>query len=140
MHANWDALNHRLSTYKNINLDTADKNGNYSVSYLKIKILVIRTRLLEKFANLGHKNRNGQRPIHFVCNITPNNHGVLFKYLVDRDIELNCADKDGWNPIHYLCEYSPNVSLISYLLTKKINLECKTNKGMKPVHSIAKQL
>jgi len=64
--------------------------------------------------------------IHLLCKYS--NDSNVIKYLIDKNIDLECKTNDKWKPIHLLCKYSNDSNVIKYLIDKNIDLECKTNK------------
>jgi ankyrin repeat protein len=72
--------------------------------------------------------------IHFICRYCNEN---IVRYLVDKNINLECINNYGWKPIHILCRYCSD-NLIMYIIKKykNIDLECTNNYGWRPIHYI----
>src|SRR5204862_6572265 len=59
------------------------------------------------------------RPIHLVCRYsTPE----IIKYVINKNVNLECMDNRGWKPIHYICRYS-TLEMIKYIINKKVDLK-----------------
>ena len=57
------------------------------------------------------------RLIHLFCR---KSNPELIRYLIDKNIELECPDKDGHYPLDLICEHS-TFEMIKYIISKGVN-------------------
>ena len=77
-------------------------------------------------------NNLGRKLIHYVCMwSTPE----MIKYIIDKEVDLECSDIEKSRPIHYICTWS-TPEMIKYIIDKGVDLECSDINKMRPVHLI----
>jgi len=59
----------------------------------------------------------------------------MIKYIINKNVDLECMTNDNWNPIMLICCYSISL-LIKYIIDKRVNLECVNNDGWKLIYMI----
>ena len=97
-------------------------------SIVKMKLLI------DKCIDLECRDREGRRPIHYICEFsTPE----IIKYIIGKGVNLEAVTRKGWRPIHYICRYS-TPEMIKFIIDNNVNLECETKKGWRPIHYICK--
>lgn len=69
--------------------------------------------------------------------LTRHGSDVLTKYLIDKNVDLECEEEYKWRPIHFVCRYLSE-DVIKYIIDKGVNLECETNEGWRPIHFICR--
>lgn len=93
-----------------------------------IKILNL---LLETGIDIEHEtNCRKRRLIHAAC--YTNNIGV-FKFLIEKGVNLECESTQRKRPIHYACK-AGNQEMIETLIDKGVGLESATEQGLRPIH------
>lgn len=127
-------------TDKNTPLHTAIYNASVPGSY-NIALL-----LIEKGANVNAENNLGQRPLHFIIQISPNLVGAydlritLLQRLKDAGADMNARDKDGNTmlhlsvSIHDILWLKALLTAFGYILDRSI----KNNQG-KTAYDMAKE-
>jgi ankyrin repeat protein len=61
----------------------------------------------------------------------------MIKYIIDKNVDLECEDSDKWRPIHFICNFS-TPEMIKYIIDKHVELECETIYKWRPIHFICK--
>ena len=46
----------------------------------------------------------------------------MIKYIIDKNVDLECETNDQGRPIHYLC-YNSTPEMIKYIINKNVNLD-----------------
>jgi len=62
---------------------------------------------------------------------------VVFKYIIDNCVNLECEIICKWRLIHFICRYS-TPEMIKYIIDKNVDLECEIQNGWKPIHFICR--
>ena len=73
--------------------------------------------------------------IHLICE---NSSLTMFKYILDKNVDLEFVDNDGNKLIHMMCKKF-SLKSIKYLVAKGVDLESIDADGDKPIHIICKK-
>lgn len=93
---------------------------------------VLVKHLIDNALDLECRNKDKQRPIHFICKYS---NKEMLLHILSKNVELECQDHLGQRPIHLLCELStPDV--IKILIDKGVDLESKDKYNYRPIHLI----
>jgi ankyrin repeat protein len=71
--------------------------------------------------------------IHIICSWCKKPE--IYKYMIDKGIDLECETSKMWRPIHYICNGS-NSELIKYIIDKNVSIECKDIDKVMPIQYI----
>jgi len=72
---------------------------------------------------------------HIICrHSTPE----IIKYILNKNIDLECKNRNGLRPIHQICLYS-TPEMVKYIIDKGVDLECETNDKFRPIHYICQR-
>lgn len=78
---------------------------------------------------------NKKKLIHLICE---NSSITMFKYILDKNVDLEFIDNDGNKLIHTMCKKF-SLKSIKYLVAKGVNMESTNKDGDKPIHIICKK-
>ncbi len=142
----------RILNYKNYNIEELIEKNKKTVTkkkfgFIKKNVEICETcvlkqllrnckdeRILNYFLdnaiNLGAKNSNHNKLIHFLCEFSPVNIVVM---AVNKGADLKSKTKKGLYPIHFACKGS-NLEVVKYLIENGVDLEAEANNGWKPIH------
>ncbi len=85
--------------------------------------------VVDNIINLEYSHpKTKKRLIHYVSNKL----SLILKYVVDKNVDLNCKDKYKWMPIHYTCRHH-NQSCINYMIEKGAKIDCVTDLKKTPL-------
>ena len=87
--------------------------NNFVWDNFKNLTIIKQKEYLDNCIDLEQYN-DGFKPIHFICKYsTPE----MIKYIIDKNVDLECKINNGWKPIHFICRYQTS-DIISYAFTK----------------------
>src|SRR5690606_29491441 len=104
------------------------KENIYLIKKFIDKIIDLEVLLDDPFGNHNYK----LKLIHLICKYC--NYEII-KYIIDKNVDLDCTGLYNWKPIHYICRYQ-NYKSIKYIIDKNVDLECTGLYNWKPIHFV----
>jgi ankyrin repeat protein len=93
--------------------------------------------IIDNIYNLNHAydDDDGNENYRFVHDICKKASLNIIKYLIDKNIDINCIDYKPYRPIHYIISrFDANIELIKYFVDKGAELECYDEREWYPIH------
>jgi len=94
-----------------------------------------KTYTLNELIIILQNQQNGYHPRILKDGIYQFSTPEIIKYIINKEVDLECIDNYGMKPIHFICQFS-TPEMIKYIIDKGVDLECKTNEKWKPIHLI----
>ncbi|KAJ5071635.1 ankyrin repeat [Anaeramoeba ignava] len=122
--------------------------NEYSIEIMKY--------LLSKGADINSKCFGNQTPLHYayetvlhlICQYHFQNEQEkekeksfeIFKYLIEKEADINAKNKENETPLHLICEYQQKkenlFEVIKYLIEKEADINAKNKENETPLHLI----
>lgn len=125
-----------LLKFQQCPIDEADDTGATPLILATLKgSLAICKMLIERGANVNHRNMNGHTPVKYAGS---KNHKELLAYLLDCKADCNARDQIGDTPLHRVASMEHH-DCLTILLThpnssKIISIDAQNNLGNTPLH------
>ena len=127
---------HKIIFYTNLKNIILNKSTNFIVcnnicTYDRYKYICKKgyLTLFKKIEN-DIKKQNGDMYIWYVCK-----HAApgIIKYVIDKEVDLECERGDNARILHYICRYS-TLEMLKYIISKGVELEYNTIEDWRPIH------
>lgn len=120
-----------LLSYSKVSL--CDLNRENMVKLLESSPNRFLFELIDKIDDLEYVYTNGLRLIHHVIKYSTDE---VVKYLLTKNINLECETIKKSKPIHFVCRYK--LHLLKYFIKFNVNLECADSRQWRPIHYVCR--
>jgi len=89
-------------------------------------------KLINKLNNLEYQYQDNWKLIHFICKY---GNPKIIKYILDKNIDLECQTLKGMRPIHFICSRKDlSIDTLIDITNHEVNVSCSTIAKIRPIH------